>query len=80
MPRHVGQVVRSAMPNGTVTPLTASAKPIRTYEFVPDQVDGDRIRPDGTTIFGLRQVRHGSLIRLRGDFLREIVQSAEHVE
>ena len=30
MPWQVGQVARSVMPSGTVTPLTASAKPIRT--------------------------------------------------
>ena len=49
------------------------------FDFTGDNIDGDRIRPDGTTIFGLRSARHGSLIRLRGDFLREIVKSGERL-
>ena len=49
------------------------------FDFTGDSIDGDRIRPDGTTIFGLRAARHGSLIRLRGDFLREIVKTGERL-
>ena len=49
------------------------------FDFTGDNIDGDRIRPDGTTIFGLRAARHGSLIRLRGDFLREIVKTGERL-
>ncbi|HEY8145177.1 MAG TPA: hypothetical protein VIG06_20995 [Kofleriaceae bacterium] len=49
------------------------------FDFTGDNIDGDRIRPDGTTIFGLRAAHHGSLIELRGDFLREIVKSGERL-
>ena len=49
------------------------------FDFTGDNIDGDRIRPDGTTIFGLRDARHGSLIKLRGDFLREIVKTGERL-
>ena len=56
----------------------AKKKPV-FFDFTGDNIDGDRIRPDGTTIFGLRAARHGSLIRLRGDFLREIVKTGERL-
>lgn len=55
------------------------ARKVRTYDFEGDAIDGDRVRPDGTTIFGLRAARHGSLIHLRGDFVREIVKTAERL-
>lgn len=57
----------------------APRKKPRFFDFTGDSIDGDRIRPDGTTIFGLRAARHGSLIHLRGDFIREIVKSAERL-
>lgn len=60
-------------------PAPAARKKPVLYDFTGDEIDGDRIRPDGTTIFGLRSARHGSLIRLRGDFVREIVKSAERL-
>jgi hypothetical protein len=51
----------------------------RNFYFDGDEIDGDRMAPDGTTIFGLQSARHSSLIKLRGDFLREIVRSADEV-
>jgi hypothetical protein len=51
---------------------------MRTFDFEGDAIDGSRIAPDGFTLFGLpRAQAHGSLIRLRGDFLPEITRSAE---
>lgn len=52
---------------------------VKYYDFTGDNIDGERIRPDGTTIFGLTAARHGSLIKLRGDFVREIMKSAERL-
>jgi hypothetical protein len=57
----------------------APPKKARFYDFTGDNIDGDRIRPDGTTIFGLNAARHGNLIKLRGDFVREIVKSADRL-
>ena len=59
------------------TAKPAPAKPVKSYDFTGDDIDGQRIRPDGTTLFGLRRVPHGSLIQLRGDFIPEIARSAE---
>ena len=73
---------KAKKPRATAT--AAAAQPVRKkkavfFDFTGDNIDGDRIRPDGTTIFGLRAARHGSLIRLRGDFLREIVKTGERL-
>ena len=64
--------------SSTTQPTAKKKKPV-FFDFTGDNIDGDRIRPDGTTIFGLRTARHGSLIRLRGDFLREIVKTGERL-
>jgi len=69
---------RKGKPTTTTSQPVAKKKPV-FFDFTGDNIDGDRIRPDGTTIFGLRAARHGSLIRLRGDFLREIVKTGERL-
>lgn len=60
-------------------PAAEKPKPVRNYDFLADKIDGDRIQPDGTTLFGLPDARRPSLIRLRGDFVREITRSAEQL-
>ena len=61
-------------------PASAPAHPhARSYNFTGDTLDARRVAPDGTTIFGLRGPAQPSLIRLRGDFLREIARSAESI-
>jgi hypothetical protein len=65
-------------PAATTATPAGKKKPV-FFDFTGDNIDGDRIRPDGTTIFGLRAAHHGSLIRLRGDFLREIVKTGERL-
>jgi hypothetical protein len=69
---------RTPTPKPAATQPTPKKKPV-FFDFTGDNIDGDRIRPDGTTIFGLRSARHGSLIRLRGDFIREIVKTGERL-
>ena len=59
----------------------AAAKPakkkMKSFDFMADDITADRIRPDGTAIFGLQTIDHQSLIRLRTEFIAEIVKSAE---
>ena len=74
-PRPAARKATAAAP--AITPA-GTKKPV-FFDFTGDNIDGDRIRPDGTTIFGLRDARHGSLIKLRGDFLREIVKTGERL-
>jgi len=71
---------RATAPKRTGVPHAPRRKvPIRTYSFTGDALDGSRVRPDGSTLFGLRGARHSSLIELRGDFLREMARTAERV-
>ncbi|HEU5055599.1 MAG TPA: hypothetical protein VFU21_03715 [Kofleriaceae bacterium] len=72
------KAARKPKPKAAATQPAAKKKPV-FFDFTGDNIDGDRIRPDGTTIFGLRAARHGSLIRLRGDFIREIVKTGERL-
>ena len=58
----------------------AGQVPVKSFNFDGDAIDGERNRPDGTTVFGLQGVRHPSLIRVRGDFLREIARAAERID
>jgi hypothetical protein len=69
---------KAAAAAATTAQPAGKKKPV-FFDFTGDSIDGDRIRPDGTTIFGLRAARHGSLIRLRGDFLREITKTGERL-
>lgn len=52
-------------------------KKAKNFDFTGDEIDAERIRPDGTAIFGLQGVGHKSLIRLRSEFIAEIARSAE---
>ena len=56
-----------------------NAKPVKKYDFTGDNIDGQRQMPDGTTVFGVPNLEHQSLIRLRADFLPEITRAAEHI-
>ena len=50
---------------------------VKDYDFMADEIDGDRVRPDGTSIFGIQNLQHSSLIRLRSHFIDEIMRTAE---
>jgi hypothetical protein len=55
----------------------ASPKKAKTFNFEADDIDGDRINPDGTTIFGIKDNKRPSLISYRAHFLPEILKAAE---
>lgn len=52
-------------------------KKVKTYDFSGDDIDGDLIKPDGDFIDTRRFASHTSLIRIRKDFIKEIIKSAE---
>ncbi|MCP4446757.1 MAG: hypothetical protein GY811_15630 [Myxococcales bacterium] len=54
-----------------------STKKRKNFDFTADDITADRIRPDGTAIFGRTTAKHESLIRLRTEFIGEILKSAE---
>lgn len=48
-----------------------------TYDFEDDFVEGSLVRPDGELVTGQRHGKESSLIRIRADFIPEMVQSVE---
>lgn len=50
-----------------------------TYDFEDDYVEGQLLRPDGDMVTGQRRGKESSLIRIRQDFVPEMVQSVEEL-
>lgn len=68
----------AAKPAAGATGGTTTAAPrVRNYDFDADFIDGELVRPDGELLSARGKVEHGSLIRVRDNFIPEIVKSAE---
>ena len=52
-------------------------KKVKSYDFSGDEIDGELVKPDGDFLDTRKFASHTSLIRLRKDFIKEIVKSAE---
>ncbi|ACY18107.1 hypothetical protein [Haliangium ochraceum] len=50
---------------------------VKSYDFSGDTIDGDLLSPDGDVVEARVFANHSSLIRIRTDFLKEILKSAE---
>jgi hypothetical protein len=50
---------------------------VKTYDFSGDTIEGDLIKPEGSTVDARDFAKHGSLINIRKDFIPEIIKSAE---
>jgi len=50
---------------------------VKTYDFSGDTIEGDLIKPEGSTVDARDFAKHSSLIRIRKDFIPEIIKSAE---
>ena len=81
-----GLVIASAA--GTAQAQPADKKPaaadkasttakVKVYDFSGDTIEGDLIRPEGTTVDARDFAKHSSLIRIRTNFIPEIIKSAE---
>lgn len=53
------------------------ASKVKVYDFSGDTIEGDLIRPEGTTVDARDFAKHSSLISIRKDFISEIIKSAE---
>jgi len=49
------------------------------YDFDDDVVEGDLVRPDGEFVDSRRSAKHSSLIKIRENFIPEMVKSAEDI-
>ncbi len=50
---------------------------VKSYDFTGDDIDGDLVKPDGVQVDTRVFASHTSLIRIRKDFIKEILKSAE---
>ena len=54
------------------------AKPkVKVYDFSGDTIEGDLIKPEGSSVDARDFAKHSSLIRIRTNFIAEILKSAE---
>ena len=49
------------------------------YDFDDDVVEGDLVKPDIETVGSAAKVKHSSLIKIRTDFIAEMLKSAEDI-
>ena len=49
------------------------------YDFDDDTVEGDLVRPDGEFVDTRKAAKHSSLIKIRPDFIPEMLKSAEDI-
>jgi hypothetical protein len=58
-------------------PAPAGSAKVKVYDFSGDTIEGDLIKPEGSTVDARDFAKHSSLIRIRKDFIPEIIKSAE---
>ena len=50
---------------------------VKVYDFSGDTIEGDLVKPEGSTVDARDFAKHNSLIHIRKDFIPEIIKSAE---
>jgi len=50
---------------------------VKTYDFSGDTIEGDLVKPEGSTVDARDFAKHSSLITIRTQFIAEIIKSAE---
>lgn len=50
---------------------------VKVYDFSGDTIEGDLIKPEGMDVNARDFAKHSSLIRIRKEFIAEIIKSAE---
>jgi hypothetical protein len=55
----------------------AATPKVKVFDFTGDTIEGDLIRPEGSTVDARDFAKHSSLISIRKDFIKEIIKSAE---
>ena len=74
--------IASAQPKNAPKPAPADkggggGGKVKVYDFSGDTIEGDLIKPEGSTVDARDFAKHNSLITIRKDFIKEIVKSAE---
>ena len=55
----------------------AADNKVKVYDFSGDTIEGDLVKPEGTDLNVRDFAKHSSLIKIRKDFVQEIIKSAE---
>jgi len=55
---------------------TSEPAPVRTYDFDPDDVDGESLRPEGSDVGSRPPGRHASMISVRSHFIPQLLKIA----
>jgi predicted secreted Zn-dependent protease len=50
---------------------------VKTYDFTGDTIEGDLIKPEGEAVNARDITQFSSLIRIRREFINEIIKAAE---
>jgi len=50
---------------------------VKVYDFSGDTIEGDLIKPEGSTVDARDFAKHSTLINIRKHFIPEIIKSAE---
>lgn len=72
----VAFLMAAASPALAQNKADAKAK-VKVYDFSGDTIEGDLIKPEGSTVDARDFAKHSSLIRIRKEFIAEILKSAE---
>ena len=49
----------------------------KTFDFSADEIDGELVKPNGDFVDPRKFATHTNLIKIRQDFIKEILKSAE---
>src|SRR5215468_8829706 len=77
-PADAQQKDKKAPPKAEAT--QPAAQRVKNYDFDADLVEGELVKPEGEFLNARKFAEHGSLIRVRTDFIREIVKSAKDLK
>ena len=68
---------KAAAPAAAGGDVTYKSKTV--YDFDDDTVEGDLVRPDGEFVDTRKGAKHSSLIKIRENFIPEMIKSAEDI-
>jgi len=68
---------QAAQDGGNDSDVTYKSKTV--YDFDDDVVEGDLVRPDGEFVDTRKGAKHSSLIKIRENFIPEMIKSAEDI-
>ena len=77
MKKIIGTIAFVLLVGGTAIAQPKDAGKVKVYDFSGDTIEGDLVKPEGTDLNARDFAKHSSLIKIRKDFIPEIIKSAE---